>query len=316
MINRLLRRSLAFYRRTFKRLGPVHAGLHWIAGRVFIPLLERASGLRTMPDDPLWFRLELLTRRHEVETRQQIERLVKPGMVVLDVGAHVGYYARICARLVGPGGRVAAFEPHPRTYATLRRNVRGWPNVTAIQVAVAEENGTAELFDYLMMSASGSLHYDEDMLKLQKAQLSERDIAPRISSDFPIEQYTVRTRPVDDVLAEAGIGAVDVIKMDIEGAEMGALRGMKQTIAASPRLALIMEYNPQALKAFGNEPVAALQEVLAMGFSRVQAIEVNGTLTDLTGDRAAIEARTAELMATLGVVNLLFTRPALREPGA
>jgi FkbM family methyltransferase len=300
--------SIRLYRKTLKRFRPLHVAIHRLMTCAVIPLLEKRSGLLTMPDDPFWFRLELLTNRHESETLRQVRQLVKPGMIVLDVGAHVGYYTRHCAQLVGPEGRVIAFEPHPRTFKTLRRNVQQFPQVIPAPVAVAEAEGTAELYDYLMMSASGSLHYDETMLALQKAQLTDSDIAPRIATQFPVETYTVRTTPADDYLAGFGIDRVDVIKMDIEGAEMSALRGMQQTIARSPNLYLIMEYNPQALKAFGFEPETALAEVLGMGFARVEAIEPDGTLTDLTHDQSAIAGLTTRLMAHMGVKNLLFTR--------
>jgi FkbM family methyltransferase len=225
---------------------------------------------------------------------------------VLDIGAHVGYYTRRCAERVGPTGRVIAFEPHPRTYQLLLQNIRSYSNVTPLPLAVAEAEGSAELYDYLMMSASGSLHYDETLRDLQQAQLSDSDIAPRIATHFPVETFTVRTRPVDDCLRELGVAQVDVIKMDIEGAEIGALRGMRGTIAASPRLALVMEYNPQALTAFGFVPEEALSEVIALGFSRVQIIEPGGALRDLPRDLPALAALTERLKAHMGVVNLLF----------
>jgi FkbM family methyltransferase len=296
------------YRRTLKHLRPVHVIMHRLMNSAVIPLLERTRGFRTMPDDPLWFRLELLTNRHEVETLAQVRRVVGPGMTVLDVGAHVGYYARHCARLVGTEGRVIAFEPHPRTFSVLSTNVGTLANVTPVQMALAEAEGTAELYDYLMMSASGSLHYDPAMRDFQKAQLSVTDIAPRIAEDFPVQKYTVRTVAIDDYLAENGIERVDVVKMDIEGAEVGALRGMTRTIQNSDRLALVVEYNPHALEAFGLDPEAALFEIQDMGFDRMQIIEADGSLKPITGDRQATAQLTDRLMPNMGVVNMLFTR--------
>lgn len=300
--------GLTFYRKTFKRLRPVHLLLHRLMTAGIIPLLERVQGFKTMPDDPFWFRLELLTGRHERETVAQVERLTQPGMVMLDIGAHVGYYARRCARLVGDSGRVVAFEPHPRTFQTLSGNVGAFKNVMPFQLAVAETEGTAELFDYLMMSASGSLHYDESLLDLQKSQVANSDFAPRLASDFPAEKFTVRTRPIDAVLAEIGITRIDVVKMDIEGAEMSALMGMQTTIANSPGMCLIMEYNPQALKAFGYAPTEAIAQVRAMGFDRVQIIQTDGSLTDLDDRSNQLETLTSRLMQHMDVVNLLFVR--------
>src|SRR5690606_29553624 len=125
-------------------------------------------------------------------------RLIKSGMTVLDIGAHVGYYTRRASDMVGKNGRVIAFEPNPNNHAMLKTNVGQRQNVTLLQVALAEEEGTAELYDYLMMSASGSLHYDETLREVQLST-TQRDVdfAPRLDNDFQPQKYTVRTAPVD-----------------------------------------------------------------------------------------------------------------------
>ncbi|WP_420628066.1 FkbM family methyltransferase [Candidatus Leptofilum sp.] len=300
--------SLRLYRKTIKRFRSAHVATHWLMTHGAIPVLEKTRHFRTMPDDPFWFRLELLTNRHETETVAQLDRLAAPGMTMLDIGAHVGYYSRRYAKILGENGRIFAFEPHPRTFATLQHNVKHLPQVTAVNLALAEHEGTAELHDYLMMSASGSLHYDEAMVALQKAQTHETDIAPRIGQTFAAQTFTVRTTPVDDFLAAQEVERVDLVKMDIEGAEIGALRGMRQTIANSPNLKLIMEYNPQALKAFGHDPVAALQEIQSFGFAKVEAIESNCRLTNLTHQPDHLQTLTNHLMQNMGVINLLLQK--------
>lgn len=298
-----------FYRKTLKRIPLLHRIAHRLSIHLLFPLLELVTGFRTMPDDPFWFRLELLTGRHEPETTARLRASLKPGMTMLDIGAHVGYYTRMASGLIGEQGRVVAFEPHPRNHAFLTRNTANRPNVTILQVALAEQEGTAELHDYLMMSASGSLHYDETLRQVQLSQKrSDVDFAPRLGKDFQPRTYTVRTAPVDTLLADLHIERVDVIKMDIEGAELGALRGMRQTIQRSPRLLLVMEYNPLGLQAFGNQPEAALQEVLELGFDRMAVIEPDGSLTDYTTNPAGIVTLTAGLTQHMGVVNMLFTR--------
>ncbi len=304
---RVLDTSLWLYRKTVKRIRPLHSAMHRVLDKVLIPGLERALDFQTIAEDPFWFRLELLTRRHEPETRQLLERLAQPGMVALDVGAHVGYYTRLLAERTGAEGRVIALEPNPATHQVLRRNTRKLPTVTALQLAAAEAEGSAELYDYLMMSASGSLHYDESLAHQQQAQMGAGDLAPRREAGFEMQRYRVRTVALDDCLRELGIKRVDLVKMDIEGAELAALRGMRGTIAASPGLSLVMEYNPGALQAFGHEPVLALQEALDMGFTSVRAIEAGGALRDW-GDAALVKRETARLQAGMGVVNLLFMK--------
>ena len=300
--------GLRLYRQTVKRLRPAHVASHWLMTHTIIPTLERLKNFQTIPDDPFWFRLELLRGKHEPETTRLFNQLVKPNMTVLDIGAHVGYYSRRFAQSVGSNGRVVSFEPHPRTFKTLQKNIHSFENVTTLQVALAKSAGQAELHDYLVMSASGSLNYDPSIEDLQKSTQSARDVAPRIGDDFEAKTYIVETRPVDDCLAELNIEQVDVVKMDIEGAELGALRGMTQTIQNSPNLALVMEYNPQALQGFGHNPVAALFEVMGMGFSSLQAIEVDGSLTDLALDKTLLEQKTEALMEDMGVLNVLLKR--------
>lgn len=308
IFNRIFQIALSIYRNTLKRFRPLHRALHWLMLHVYIPLLERMQSFYTMPDDPFWFRIELLTGKHETETRTQLEHLLQEGMTMLDIGAHVGYYSRLASNIIGEKGQIVAFEPHPRNHAFLTRNVGKRDNIRILQVALAEEEGTAELYDYLMMSASGSLNYDESLRDTQMAQVSNLDIAPRIDEKFEPQVYTVRTAPVDKLLAEQGITQVDVVKMDIEGAEMGALRGMRETIRNSPNLSLVMEYNPMGLKAFGNNPVASLQEVLAMGFQSMYVIEDDSSLTDYTANVDGLDALTTRLVKNMGVVNMLFTK--------
>lgn len=299
--------SLWLYRRTVKRVRPLHEATHWLMSHSILPWLERRQHFYTLPDDPFWFRLELLTGRHERETAHWLQALTREGMTVLDIGAHVGYYTRLASPLVGAKGQVIAFEPHPRNLQLLRRNTAQLPNVIVQAVALAEQTGTAELHDYLMMSASGSLHFDERIRDVQRAQMSDLDVAPR-ARGFQPQTYTVPTARADDLLTSAGVARVDLIKMDIEGAELSALRGMAAIIARSQPLTLIMEYNPLGLKAFGHDPEAALQEVLALGFHRLAVIEPDTTLTDYTARPSDLHALTQSLVQHMGVVNMLLQR--------
>ncbi len=304
---RTLDTGLRLYRKTLKRIRPAHLAMHRLMGDLVLPGLERALDFKTIAEDPFWFRLELLTGQHETETRRLLERLARPGMIALDVGAHIGYHTRLLARRVGVEGHVIALEPHPGTFEALRHNTRDRPNVTALQLAAAEAGGSAELHDYMMMSASGSLHYDEALAHQQRARMGAGDVAPRDAANFEPQRYHVRTVAIDDCLNQLGIERVDIVKMDIEGAELAALRGMRRTIADSPGLALVMEYNPGALGAFGHEPAAALDKARRLGFGRVEAIEADGSLRDW-GDAALVERETARLLAGMGVVNLLLRR--------
>jgi len=301
----VLEPTLKLYRKTLKRIPSAHRAVHWLLSHSLIPALEGVRSFQTMADDPFWFRLELLTQAHEKETRQVARRLLRPGMVALDVGAHVGYYARLFSQAVGAQGRVLACEPHPRNFQALQHNLRACPNVEALPLAVGEARGSAQLHDYLMMSASGSLNYDERLVQTQQAGVHVGDLAPRLKG-FQPQVYTVPVVPLDELLEERSLQQVDFIKMDIEGAELGALRGLRRTLVRSPQVALIMEYNPLGLQAFGTDPLAALDEIAGLGLRRWQIIEAGGVLRPLAPNSPDLARLTQDLIAQMGVVNLLL----------
>src|SRR6185436_7645314 len=95
-------------------------------------------------DQPYSYRQ--LTGTYEPETTRLVHKLVRPGMTVVDVGASVGYYSRLCGRLVGSRGRVYAFEPHPTIVELLRHNVRGYPQVVVYPLAVAARRTVTTLY--------------------------------------------------------------------------------------------------------------------------------------------------------------------------
>ncbi len=145
----------------------------------------------------------------EYSERQFLQRLLEPGMTVLDIGAHAGLYTIVASKLVGTSGRVISFEPSPREGRRLRRHL--WlnrcRNVTVADVALGEKEGHGDL---LIVDGKetgcNSLHPGEG-----------------IAGD-PIR---VRVRRLDDCRNEGMFTIVDVIKMDIEGGELSALRGAR-----------------------------------------------------------------------------------------
>ena len=86
--------------------------------------------------------------------------------------------------------------------------------MTALQLAVADREGSAELYYYLMMSASGSLHFDESLADLQRAQMSAQDVAPRGQTGFEMRRYQVRTVAIDDCLSELKVERVDLVERE------------------------------------------------------------------------------------------------------
>jgi FkbM family methyltransferase len=155
--------------------------------------------------------------------------ICRPGAIVLDVGANVGLFTALAMNEC-PGGCVASIEPHSETLTYLRRtisaNVRdGNADCVLFDCAAADKTGSVALFMNAENKADNRLY--------RAAELASSEV--------------VRERTIDDMLAEAGIGNVDIIKIDVQGGESAALRGAKKTIAASPKLTLLTEFWPDGI---------------------------------------------------------------------
>jgi len=157
--------------------------------------------------------LRVLNGTYEPEQTRLAVELVRPGATVLDVGAHIGYYTLLFSRLAGPHGRVVAFEPSPRNLPVLRWHVarNRCANVRVEAAAVAAETGTAR---FTADTGSGT---------------------GRLAESGTVEVRTIR---LDDFL-DAGGPMPDVLKIDVEGAELAVLRGAARVLRdAQPAILL------------------------------------------------------------------------------
>jgi FkbM family methyltransferase len=156
---------------------------------------------------------------------------IRPGDTVLDIGAHIGLYTLEAARATGSEGRVHAFEPSNANYNLLVENIsaNGYRNVSVVKAAVSDTVGDA------VLSLSSENTGDHSLSKSpQKGRQWE----------------TVETVTIDDYLASRGC-SVNVIKMDVQGAEMLALLGAQRTLAANMNLIVFTELSPLHLRPWG-----------------------------------------------------------------
>lgn len=163
-------------------------------------------------------------RRHGDFSLRIVEALVRRGDTVVDIGANWGLYAASLARLVGPGGRVHVFEPHPNNQGNLRALRDRCANLALYALALSDREGAADLyaptFGRRRISALASLS------------------APRETGAVPHEAITVAVARLDTVLADAG--SIGLIKCDVEGHELAVLRGAEGVLRRS-QPALIVE---------------------------------------------------------------------------
>jgi FkbM family methyltransferase len=167
----------------------------------------------------------------EQKERKFVEKYLKPGMCVLNIGANIGLYTLIAANIVGSRGVVHAFEPSRLNFDRLKRNVQlnGFTNVIYNQMAVSNFNGSL------------ALHSDPAYPKLDSHYQTQRVIDGRHPEGF-IEFVNCVT--LDNYWMKICRGVptkVDIIIMDIEGAELDALKGSNNIFELSPNLIMMIE---------------------------------------------------------------------------
>jgi FkbM family methyltransferase len=172
-------------------------------------------------------------------------RAVRPGDVVLDVGANVGAYAVLFGRWVGPSGLVYAFEPDPRAFEGLERQIAlngDGDRVCAVRAAASDRSRSAAPF---LLAPSIGLS--------------------RVVDESEAGTIDVRTLSIDDFCDQTGVEP-SVIKIDVEGAELDVLAGARRTIAsARDRLALFVEMHPLAWRSRGVDAASVAHQCKAMG---------------------------------------------------
>jgi FkbM family methyltransferase len=156
-----------------------------------------------------------------LDVQKTLERLVRPGSVFFDIGANIGFFTLLGARLVGPSGTVVAFEPHPENIERLRRNIdlNLFSNVVVVARAASDASGDRAL----------------DVRHTATASLVPRENT-RDTQGF----VRVEATSLDDFLEARPDIAPDVVKIDAEGHEVEILHGMRETLRRS-RPVLICE---------------------------------------------------------------------------
>ncbi|MBI5653704.1 MAG: FkbM family methyltransferase [Chloroflexi bacterium] len=198
-------------------------------------------------------------QRYEPYETSLIAQIAEPGMVVLNIGANIGYYTVLLGAKVGATGRVIAFEPGPTNMRLLQRNIRAnrLTNVVCEQAAVAATEGQTALYLSNINDGDHRIYNAQDDARFNAGK-------PRASA-------AVHTIVLDKYL-ETFDQPVDLIVMDIQGAEMLAFPGMIQTLR-HPNLVLFCEFWPYALRQAGSDPVAFLQFLTDLEFELFQILE-------------------------------------------
>ena len=267
----------AAYKRLYRALGPKQITAIDVQGsRMFLD--PRDEGIAMF----------LLTGGvFEPAETKLVRELLRPGMVVADVGANIGYYTLLSARLVGSGGRVYAFEPDPKNHALLARSVEanGYAHVEAAHMALSDRKGTIRLF------VDGSNYGN--------ASIAEANV--------PDEQGAVEvgTSTLDEFLASGDHPRPDFIKMDAQGAEALILAGADRTFSAGP-MKMLLEFWPFGLRNAGSDPQTYVRRLADYGFAFTR-IGADGSRRPIT-DPPSLVAECESRARGTGFVNLLLEK--------
>lgn len=250
-----------------------------------------------------------------IET-QTVLALIEPGCHVLDIGANIGYYTVLIAERVGPSGKVFAVEPNSANLRILQENTKGLKYsscVTVMPYALSDTHGAGSLF---LSSHNMGMH---------------RMYASIVCTD--------NVEKVDVVCGDdLNLGTLDFIKIDIEGYEPKALKGLANTLKNSPHVKILSEFSPLSLMEAGESPSDFLKWIREQGFvvmglignkwclqstellltsvEKLESIQFNSLVESLTGlDNPTILERVMEIANKRGydrpiLENLLFVRPS------
>jgi FkbM family methyltransferase len=214
-------------------------------------MTELPGGLR------LWFNwrdrqaIRIATGMHEATTQQAVRRVLRPGMNCLDLGAHIGLYTLIMAQASGPTGKVYAFEPFPAVHDLLVKNVeenRFGDSVMVFRVACGARRGKARIFVPLADDLGPTFV----------------PVRPDVEVARGLDSVEIELACADSLVPEDR--RIGLIKMDIEGGEPRALRGM-QRIVGRDRPVIVTEFSPDCLiRIDESDPADYLRQLRDLGY--------------------------------------------------
>lgn len=198
------------------------------------------------------------------------KRIVKEGMVVVDIGALFGHYSLIASKLVGSTGLIYAFEPVPKHFDFLCKNIgiNGCTNIIPVQKAVSNSSGKVKIWVDKFNIASATL-LEENALPVDKLTPDECILPIYVSEKSGIE---VETTSLDQFFErDMKTRRINVIKMDVGGSEGLIMDGAKE-ILRQHSLRIFMEFWPEGLMNMGTDPLQLLQKLRQYGF-RIKLID-------------------------------------------
>ena len=198
------------------------------------------------------------TGEYEPVTTRLLEDLLQQGMTFVDIGAHVGLFTLPAAIWVGETGRVVAFEPHPDNFALLEQNIASNDvptNIEAVQSAVSD--------------VSAPVHLHTSTFNTGDHQLFHKGGRDTIE---------VKCTTIDEYFPSGS--SIDVIKMDVQGAEAAAFHGMERALKENIKIKIVWELSPAQLLDAGTSASELLAWLEHLDFSFTIVDDATGEVRD------------------------------------
>lgn len=256
VLERRLEEAIAYFALRSNRL--VNSQSTYLGDHVAVTFLE--NGLRILADTrSMDVGMHLLTLGlWEPNYMRLFDGLLKPGNTVLDIGANHGVYALHAALGVGPAGRVHAFEPNPKLarLVDLSLKINGFGSYATLHSCGVSDGARKALLDFSDAFSGGGVI--AQTANVAGHQQTECDLVS-LDEVFPSPDFKV-----------------DLIKMDVEGHEGFALRGMRNLLERSPDVKIMMEFGPEMMARAGFPAADAIMLLSGLGFSMWNIDEKGG----------------------------------------
>tara|TARA_B100000745_G_scaffold241911_1_gene164293 strand:- start:98 stop:949 length:852 start_codon:yes stop_codon:yes gene_type:complete len=219
---------------------------------------------------------------------QTVKDNVFSGNIVVDLGANIGYFTCLLAKIVGEGGKVFAFEPDPRNLKLLRRNIQenDYKNVIIADKAVSDVNGSCTLYSSQKKFGANRI--------FESKKNQTQDFIPIKSETICLDDYFEKQNLLKKI---------DFIKIDIEGSEFRAFNGMKKILELNNNLKIFTEIAPSLLEdagSSGKQVLDFLQEHKFINF--FISDNRKNTLSKITKNELLIQ------LEQLHIINILCTK--------
>ena len=220
----------------------------------------------------------------EPYTTEVIKQNISNGDLVMDIGANIGYFTLIMAKGIKENGKVFSFEPEPKNFELLKKNVEtnNYSNVILEKKAIGNKTGTTKLYlaDRKNNIFSSGMH-----------RIFRSDLVSQIPD--PISINIIK---LDDYLQDLKfIKKIRLIKIDVEGAEFDVLKGMNKILDENKEIEIVMEFSSENLEDYGSNAYDVVNFLMNKGFKLSVINEVEKRMEEVTGIKEIIDSEAKKI---------------------